>query len=591
MYKERKGSLDPAGVLKVSSDKERYDKRQKQIFKVADKEENSRCTISGGCSPDVVVEVRASKSVYGTFGFDWLRVGDSDASTVESDKAYNENVGYHYYKDKDNRGREIDVRCTDDSQINGGTAIFKVDSAKQNLLSGKFKTLTKIRRNDNLDTPLKNEEEGKSLKDTFHYKVPVITLMPKDINKNPSSINLKAVLDTMVYLGKNKPDAIVLEFDTNDRAIFESAMTLNKENIPMSNKKDFIVIESKGTLVKDITINIVALKKQNAGFSKHPCGAFTILRNNGVKDIKVVYIGTKVNAELDEDGDSLDAKEKEPPTIDEKALRSTLGQALVNIKTITRKDALGHPLMIDMTNKLSWITLNIPNDEYNPWKHEKFLPDPNDPSKMIPNPYYDHKIYDEFFPNPEYTEKKFKDNPKKYPKLIKNKNYKKVPPKRVDQKGLDFDNLLDKLELEYYNTYLSSSSIPISESDIHFEHPVGSGHWFKGRFNSIYHDAFVDNTFRCYFLADHALSRRWKIDSDGGGAPGEARSMFFGDSGSDIGVLAHELGHNLGLKHTFTQNADIVYKFSSTDNFMDYSYTKMVFYHWQWKQMNSRGIT
>lgn len=67
--------------------------------------------------------------------------------------------------------------------------------------------------------------------------------------------------------------------------------------------------------------------------------------------------------------------------------------------------------------------------------------------------------------------------------------------------------------------------------------------------------------------------------------------MFFGDSGRNIGVLAHELGHNLGLEHTFTNDADIVYEFNSTDNIMDYSHKDMVFYHWQWKQMNSEGIT
>jgi len=102
--------------------------------------------------------------------------------------------------------------------------------------------------------------------------------------------------------------------------------------------------------------------------------------------------------------------------------------------------------------------------------------------------------------------------------------------------------------------------------------------------------AFPTNTFRCYFLEDQAVSRYWKLVTDGGGEPGVPRSMFFGDGGKRIATLSHELGHNLNLKHTFTQSAQHVYKYKSTDNIMDYSGSDSIFYHWQWKIMNPGGF-
>ena len=123
--------------------------------------------------------------------------------------------------------------------------------------------------------------------------------------------------------------------------------------------------------------------------------------------------------------------------------------------------------------------------------------------------------------------------------------------------GLDFDNIMGQLENTYQRTY----------------------------------GAFPINTFRCYFLADQAVSRRWHVVADGGGTPGMPRSMFFGDGGKRISTLAHELGHNLTLKHTFTQNAQHVYKYLNTDNIMDYSGSDSTFYYWQWKEMNPGGFS
>lgn len=573
------GSLDPAGILEVGSSK----KRQEEIFNKEGTYTDSRSCTTGGCRPDVVVEFRPSKSKYGEFGFDWLRIGDADVPIVESDKPYTENVGKHYYKAKDVTGTIIDVLCTDDNQINAGKAIFKIDTTQQQLLFSKFKILDKLTPM-NVDDPATPEDERlPAFQRSFRYSIPVITLMPKDAStvplankKNHDDVNLEALLDVNVYIGKIKPKALKLGFASNlDKDIFNEAFTINKMNIPKKSQKGYIKITSKGTLTRDVTVYVYASTETS---NNHLCGAFKVLRNDMVKDINLLYIGTKVNAELDSRNIPLDPKEKQPPIIDEKALRSKLGQALVNIKTITRETNL-----LDMTsipeenNRLGWATAHVPNKKYDRNKHEKYLfDDLNQPTTTL-NPNYDANIYEKKISNPKYDA----DNPSSQPRLIDNPNYKKPPLPTKAEEGLDFDNMLDKLELEYYNThYLSEHQSRVQYYNM--EH-------YRSTRNTVL-GAFPTNTFRCYFLEDRAVSVHFKLVAGGGGTPGQPRSMFFGDSGTNIGVLAHEVGHNLGLKHTFTNDADIVYEFKTTDNIMDYNHKDMVFYYWQWKQMNE-GIT
>ena len=56
-------------------------------------------------------------------------------------------------------------------------------------------------------------------------------------------------------------------------------------------------------------------------------------------------------------------------------------------------------------------------------------------------------------------------------------------------------------------------------------------------------------------------------------------------------TLAHELGHNLNLGHTFDPESNTYrFKYCSTDNIMDYRRLDIVFYYQQWKTMNPKGF-
>ncbi len=84
---------------------------------------------------------------------------------------------------------------------------------------------------------------------------------------------------------------------------------------------------------------------------------------------------------------------------------------------------------------------------------------------------------------------------------------------------------------------------------------------------------------------------------NGYSAAGDKRIIFC-FKGCNDSTPTHELGHALGLPHTFTgctSKAKYVYKYHSTDNFMDYSHqrqgfnptNRLSFFHWQWNTMNA----
>lgn len=83
------------------------------------------------------------------------------------------------------------------------------------------------------------------------------------------------------------------------------------------------------------------------------------------------------------------------------------------------------------------------------------------------------------------------------------------------------------------------------------------------------------------------------------------QNTIFCKNGVDGMTLVHEVGHALGLPHTFVYRSVLAnslnnksnnsemsfcYEKKKTDNFMDYSNYRMFFYYWQWKVMNEKLI-
>lgn len=406
----------------------------------------------GGVQPDVLVQFRPSQKYLGKFGFDWLRLDDSGLSPAQSDVKYTENVGYHYGM----RGNKVDKPYQMKS--------FKKNTSLSNKLKSSFQKEGSL-------TILSKKVSG--LDKDFEYRMPVMTLMPKDNKLNPYNVNLVAKLDTLIHHGKKRAKSLRLAYKTDaDEKAAKDVIVVNSMSLPTSSKKSAISITSKGILKKTVILYVYADK------CHQPCGAVKILRNDKVKKVTAIYMGVQTNI-------NKKINQKFVPSIDLTALRFKLGQALISV------DIIISPKLLNMNNK------------------------------------------------------------------FKTAHIVKIGKNNV----LNFDApLLSMLDAEF-SRQSKALGLTIPRRD----------------------------TFKLYFLGESCYSATWKMYTGGGGIVGGKSSFFLKTNGANPGVLAHEIGHNLGLRHTFSHKSYYTYQHKSTDNVMDYTHIDKIFYHWQWKMMN-KGI-
>jgi hypothetical protein len=409
--------------------------------------------IKGGLKAEVIVQFRPNQKHLGEFGFDWVRLGDSVLSSKKADVKYTINMGYNY--------NVLGKKESSSSQIKS----FKKDSS----------LAIKLKKTFLEEVSISNMSKYISTLDSkFEYSIPIITLMPKDKILNPYNVNLVAVLDMVINMGKNKPKSLRLGYKTEaDEKATRDILKVKSMNISTSVTKAALTISSHGILKQDVILYIYADE------CFQPCGAVKILKNDKtvIKSITAYYIGVRTNI----DGD----KKQKPPVFNPILVRQILGQALINLNIVVPKQ------LLDMRNK--------------------------------------------------FTKKHI---------LIR----KKTPIFNHDS-GLA--NIMDNELKKVSKTYGS--------------------------------DIFSINSYRLFFLNGQAYSKHFKMFTGGGAVVNSNRTFYLGATGNDPSSMAHELGHCLGLKHTFNFKSNFTYEHKSTANIMDYSSKTVDFLAWQWKILN-KGI-
>ena len=285
------------------------------------------CTI-GGIFPHISVEFRPNQNYLGKFGFDWLHLADNSLTPSEADVLYTDNMGY--YNEPDGTKN----RTTRSSSFYTGS--FISDSLKSTQLANYFESLDTMNAMTTMKTNMQSDFPD------YKYRMPVITLMPKDATKNPHNVGVEGALDIIVKTGSVPALSLKLKVRSSyDERILKEAFTFSTNNLPLSSSKNVLKICSKGILIQDVIVYVYTEK------CHMPCGAFKLLANINVRKINMVLMGvtTALNPRNPQTGVA---------NIDNMTeVRTLLAQALISVDKVIDTNFDGTPLTLDMTTTLT----------------------------------------------------------------------------------------------------------------------------------------------------------------------------------------------------------------------------------------------
>ncbi|UGU15195.1 phage baseplate assembly protein V [Sinomicrobium kalidii] len=267
LHSEKELISNSKGTLSIKGEK------GNKMYNTAESYEIVQPTIEAKC----VVSFRAKDSWSGEFGFDWMRIEDTN---IDGDNKYEDIVGQYG-----------SVYATQSN------AVFTANASKYNSLKTRHYTPHKI--------PWKTDNNG----DTEEYFVPWLSLFPTSVNHQPPPIDSslegaapivrnyepnEATLKVSIEV-EEEPESIELEYD-------ESLFTItNKERVNQTAKGKHdaeITIKCTGDFGTHKEIKAMAVTEVNGKKVKQLAGKLKVYKNQKLYNGDVVFVNvkTKINS-------------------------------------------------------------------------------------------------------------------------------------------------------------------------------------------------------------------------------------------------------------------------------------------------------